>query len=208
VELWNPAHTLRWNTDKRYLTDLERAGVPTVPTTWVSRGARYEPGRSAPDAGSSAIVVKPTVSAAGAETFRFAHATSPAARTAVERLAARGPVMVQPYLDSVETIGERSLIFLGGRYSHTVRRTPLFPRRARRRRETVVPAAPPLRRLGEQVLRACPEEVLYARVDLVRDRERHWRLLELEVTEPSLFFVPYPRGADTLASAVVRRLGS
>ena len=29
-----PAH-LRWNLDKRYLRDLEAAGVPTVPTSWV-----------------------------------------------------------------------------------------------------------------------------------------------------------------------------
>jgi glutathione synthase/RimK-type ligase-like ATP-grasp enzyme len=206
VDLWNRPRTLRWNTDKRYLRDLERAGVPAVPTLWIPRGGSLDPDRLPRSERASPVVVKPAVSAAGEQTFRFADASSTDAWRTVERLASRGWVMVQSYLESVETIGERSLMFLGGRYSHAVRRTPLFPRRVRRRRETLVPASAALRRLAADTIRACPEELLYARVDLVRDRDRRWRLLELEVTEPSLFFGPFPRGAETLAVAIDRRL--
>ena len=206
VDLWNPPRTLRWNTDKRYLRDLERAGVPVVPTVWIPRGGKLDPDKLSPSERAHPVVVKPAVSAAGEETYRFADALSPAALRTAERLATRGAVMVQSYLESVETIGERSLMYLGGRYSHAVRRTPLFPRRNRRRREPVVPASAGLRRLAAETIGACPEELLYARVDVVRGRDRRWRLLELEVTEPSLFFVPYPRGADTLAIAIDRRL--
>ena len=39
VPVHNPPATLRWNIDKRYLRDLERAGVPTVPTVWVEPAA-------------------------------------------------------------------------------------------------------------------------------------------------------------------------
>ncbi len=32
VSIWNPIETVRWNHHKRYLKDLERRGVPIVPT--------------------------------------------------------------------------------------------------------------------------------------------------------------------------------
>lgn len=206
VELWNRPRTLRWNTDKRYLADLEAAGVPTVPTVWVKRGGDCNLTGLIDTEGWDEVVVKPAVSAAGDDTYRVGRRTAKAGQQALDRLAARGTTMVQPYLRSVETTGERSLIFLGGRYSHAVRRTPLFPRRTRRAKETVASAPAELREIAALALRASPEEVLYARVDLVRDGHGAWKLLELELTEPSLFFVPFPRGADRLAAEIGRLL--
>ncbi len=40
VPVRNTPATLRWNIDKHYLRDLERAGVPTVPTVWVEPDSR------------------------------------------------------------------------------------------------------------------------------------------------------------------------
>ena len=37
-----------------------------------------------------------------------------------------GSMMVQPYLASVETGGERSLIYFNGEFSHAVRRSPVL----------------------------------------------------------------------------------
>jgi O-ureido-D-serine cyclo-ligase len=60
--------------------------------------------------------------------------------------------------------------------------------------------------LADQVLAALPfvEPLLYARVDLLRGEDGAPVLLELELTEPSLFF-PYAQGSveryvDTLQS--------
>ena len=36
--LLNPPAVIRWNTDKHYLADLERAGVPTVPSRFIEPG--------------------------------------------------------------------------------------------------------------------------------------------------------------------------
>ena len=36
--LLNPLAVIRWNTDKRYMRDLARAGVPIVPTQFVEPG--------------------------------------------------------------------------------------------------------------------------------------------------------------------------
>jgi hypothetical protein len=46
-------------------------------------------------------------------------------------------------------------------------------------------------------------ELLYARVDLIRDNHGVPCLLELELTEPSLFFAHAPGAAERLVAAVL-----
>ena len=72
----NSPATLRWNIDKHYLLDLERAGVPTVPTQWV------EPGTADADVASltlreGEVVVKPSVSTAYKLAYRGAEVYAP-----------------------------------------------------------------------------------------------------------------------------------
>src|SRR5271169_2557177 len=76
---WDHIHraaaVLRWNLDKRYLRDLEAAGVPTVPTVWIEPAeddAELQPRVRLP---GGEIVVKPAVSGGGFQTARYeAHA--------------------------------------------------------------------------------------------------------------------------------------
>jgi hypothetical protein len=197
--LANPASVLRWNTDKHYLAEFAAAGVPVVPTTYVT-------GDFEPPAGD--YVVKPTVSAGALDTARYGASDSVAARRHVDRLLAAGrEVMVQPYLASVETVQETSLLFLGGSYSHGARKgrvlsdtgalSPtewdLGPR---------VPSAAE-HALAELVLAEVSDPLLYARVDLLAGPDGPV-LLELELTEPFLFLDMSAGAADRLAAAIAR----
>ncbi len=62
--------------------------------------------------------------------------------------------------------------------------------------------------VAERVLAAVPggADLLYARVDLLPGPDGLPVLLELELTEPSLFLWTAPGPADRLADAVVRAL--
>jgi O-ureido-D-serine cyclo-ligase len=51
-------------------------------------------------------------------------------------------------------------------------------------------------------------DLLYGRVDLARDSSGHPMVMELELVEPSLFFVYQPGSVDRFVSALKRRLGS
>ncbi len=62
--LRNPVEVLRWNTDKTYLRDLERRGLPVVPTVWDPATAG-----ELPNAGE--WVVKPSISAGSRDTARW-----------------------------------------------------------------------------------------------------------------------------------------
>jgi hypothetical protein len=205
--LANPVEVLRWNTDKVYLRDLERAGLPVVPTVWDPSAADDLP--DAPE-----WVVKPSVSAGSRDTARWD--TPPAVLAHVAELTGAGrTAMVQPYLTSVDDLGETAMLFIGGGFSHAVRKGPLLApgegvRQDRNSRGDLRPVAPTpaQREVAQAVFDAVPGLVgvdgapLYARIDLVQDADGRPVVLELELTEPSLFLPQAPAAATTLAQAV------
>ncbi|WP_432836813.1 ATP-grasp domain-containing protein [Dactylosporangium sp. CA-092794] len=209
--LANPAAVLEWNTDKRYLRELAAAGIPVVPTDWVEPGAAWTP------AASGEIVVKPAISAGSIDTGRYDLATQaePAAAH-VRRLQDAGRlVMVQPYLGEVDTAGETALLYLGGAFSHAIRKGAILtgPYEAAAelyQEEHIEPRTPAAaeRALADRVLGALPGpagDLLYIRVDLLPSADGPV-VIEVELTEPSLFFATAPGSADRFAAAVERRL--
>lgn len=219
TRLVNPAPVLQWNTDKTYLRDLVGAGLPVVPTDWKVPGDDFTP----PTHGE--YVVKPAVSAGSRDTNRYrAGEHDELAVTHVRELLAAGrTVMVQPYLDAVDTAGETALLFSGGSFSHAIRKGPLLtpamePVAGAYKEEQIQSREPSddEREVAERVLDALAdvsparrEELAYARVDLVPSPDGEPTLLELELTEPSMFLIhdaadgakAAARLADALASA-------
>jgi glutathione synthase/RimK-type ligase-like ATP-grasp enzyme len=220
--LLNPAHVVRWNTDKHYLSDLATIGIPAVATTFVEPDA--EPLQAlqaflATDQASE-FVVKPTVSAGARDTQRYSRSQEFAASNQVARLLDQGrSVMLQPYLPTVDSVGETALIYFDGRFSHAVGKGALLQKDAA---ATATPFAagdissrkadPEELAVGEQTLAAASRllqldrPLSYARVDLIRGDDGHPRLLELELTEPSLFFAQAPGSADRFAASLASRL--
>ena len=194
----NAPEVLRWNTDKRYLQAL---GKTAVQTTFLEPGSSFRP-PSAP------FVVKPSVGAGSIGAASYEAGDSRAQRHVAELHAAGKTVMVQPYVAAIETDGEIALIYLGGRYSHAVRKEPLLavgggPATGLYLEETLTAAqASPLERdVAAHALGAIPfrqEELLYARVDLLPGPA----VLEIELTEPSLFIGYDPDASDRFADAI------
>lgn len=210
--LANPANVLAWNSDKRYLAQLADYGVPVVATVWNPVTIDELP--AAPQ-----WVVKPNVSAGSRDTARWSTAVDALAH-AGELVAAGRHAMVQPYLDGVDTDGETALIFFGGDFSHCARKGPLL-----RTDEGVVDvesrydlsardATPAQHVVARAVLDAVRDLVpggdnlLYARVDLIPAASGEPVLLELEITEPSLFLPHDLAAPDRFAVAVAAALNN
>ncbi|MBQ0906723.1 RimK family alpha-L-glutamate ligase [Micromonospora sp. U21] len=217
--LVNPAEVVRWNTDKRYLAELSAAGVPTVPTFWVGPGETWQPPA---DAGE--YVIKPAVSAGSQDTGRYDLADPEhreLAEAHVRRLTdTRRVTMVQPYLTAVDTEGETALLFLAGpdglAFSHAIRKGPMLtgpdlgPDGLYKVEEITARTATPAQlAVAEKTLAVVPggtAQLLYTRVDLIPGPDGAPILVELELTEPSLF-IGYADGApDRLAEAVATHL--
>ncbi|HEV7554271.1 MAG TPA: hypothetical protein VGO00_02385 [Kofleriaceae bacterium] len=193
----NPRDVVHDNIHKRYLVTLASRGVPVVPTTIVERGGAY----AAIDA--PRIVVKPEVGCASFETHVFAP-DDPAAAVHVARLAKAGAVLVQPYVDSVDSYGERSIVWIDGELTHAIRKTPRFSGDDERI-EGPFPIADDERDVALAALAPYVDRILYGRVDLARDASGRPMVMELELIEPSLFLARHPPALDRFIRGLVRR---
>ena len=218
--LHNPVDVLAWNSDKTYLDELAAAGLPVVPTRTVTpRDTDLAERVDAAAVPTGEVVVKPTVSAGAKDTVRH---SSPAAATAHARqlLAAGRPVLLQPYLPAVDTEGETGLVVVDGTVSHAFRKGALLrpdadPAAGLFAVEQITPRAPDEQqlRLAERVLAHVGHRfraagpLLYARVDMLPGPDGAPLLLEVELTEPSLFLAAGSGAAERFAAAVARRLG-
>ena len=199
TQLANSAPLVAWNTDKRYLRDLETRGVAVVPTTWLSSYDSW----AEPTAGT--CVIKPAVGMASLDAGRYRMGDSDQRQLAlghVRRFQAAGRLaMVQPYLSRIEKDGEMSLVYLRAVFSHALRKRAVltgpdegidrrFQPRGGPNLELCQPTEEQLA-TAERVLAAVPggrEALLYARVDLIPDDDGKPFLMEVELTELQLYF--------------------
>lgn len=203
TRLINDAATLRWNSDKRYLLDLLASGVAVVPTEHVSTGTTIDLAARCATLGWADIVVKPAIgaSAKGAERFTGA-SIAESGQAHVDRLLRRGDALVQPFQAAVETARERSLVYLGGLFSHAFSKPAFLSGTGDGAGETLHEATPAERALAAAALRAAPRPVVYARVDMVPTADGP-RLMELELIEPDLGLRLHPPAAAALAGAIL-----
>ena len=223
--LLNPLDVVRWNTDKRYLAQLESIGIPIVPTDFGVPGDAAGPLVAdclATHPQAAELVVKPAVGAGSRDAKRHRRAAADAMAEHVQGLFDKGrSVLLQPYLASVDSAGETALMYFDGVFSHAIRKGPLLradedPTRALFAAEHIRPRTPDAdeRALADRVIAALPQLVdagyplAYARVDLIRAVDGSPCVLELELAEPSVFLAHAADAAALFADARRVRLAA
>ncbi|MDR0592526.1 MAG: hypothetical protein LBG60_04565 [Bifidobacteriaceae bacterium] len=223
--LANPAPVLEWNTDKHYLADLQRRGVPVVATTWLEPSAQLRArGLHTRMPALGDFVLKPAVAAgsigAGRYTANDSYARGQAIAHALKLLDAGQSVLLQRYLPSVDTRGETSMVFLDGSYAYAVRKNAMLSGPVLTGRiyqtETLEGGYQPTDGellVASSAIAAAMEALgdplrpfLYARADLIQGDDGAPVLLELELTEPSLFPELAAGGIDKVCRAIAGRL--
>ena len=201
VPLLNPVSVVRENLDKRYLGELEEAGVPIVPTVYASSDDQLR--TAVLDHGWNVIVVKPVVGAGSIGTRVFDVKDMGRAEKHLASLGSLG--MVQPFLKSVNRGGERALVWIDGAFTHKIVKSPRFADD-----DESVSDAQELTEdelaFGETVMAKVSDDLLYARVDVMEGDDGEILLSELELIEPSLFFMQNKRALERFSAAVMRRV--
>jgi glutathione synthase/RimK-type ligase-like ATP-grasp enzyme len=211
ARLVNAVSIVRYNIHKSYLADLQRAGIPAVPTVHVARGTEESLAALLASRDLRDVVVKPAVSAASYRTRRVSAAALGAEDEAFYRELVRDrDAMVQPYVRSVDDYGERAVVWIDGEVTHSVRKSPRLGGQ-----DEHVSAALPVAGDEADIARAAVAHAaaraggvtpLYARIDVVRDEGGRPMVSELEMMEPSLFFTQSPAALSRFVRAVARRL--
>ncbi|MET7295302.1 hypothetical protein ABZS79_24720 [Streptomyces griseoloalbus] len=211
TRLANPADVVRWNTDKSYLGELAGAGVPVVDTRYLAPGDALD----LPD--GHEYVVKPTSGAGARFAARYTPEEHDTAVRHLRRMHDEGfTAMVQPYVRSIDTVGERALQFFGGSLLHASRKgavlapgTPYDQRKVAHPGLTAWTPTPAELDVAERALAAVPgaPELLYARVDLVDGEDGRPRVMELELVEPNLFLWLHPGSVPRVVDVVLNAAG-
>jgi hypothetical protein len=212
--LLNPLPAVRWNTHKAYLRDLERRGVPIVPTEWLEARTAVDLARLLAERGWQKAVLKPMVSTNAFATRLLSQAFIAEGQAQLDHLLGSRGVMLQPFLRQTGGYGERSLVFVNGELTHAYRKRSALE--ASEDRFGEMPVTPTLReaKLARAILQHAAELIewgpippffLFARVDLVQDEEGSPRLMELELVEPRLRLADAPWGLERLLQAIVAR---
>ena len=204
VRVFNSVSTLKWNLNKNYLRRFAQAGIPTIPSQWIDAPVDLE--KLCAESGWESCVLKPTISADGHATIRFDAPDARHHQDFLDRHLLKSPMLLQPFLKGVVDNGERSYIYFNKCFSHSVLKKAkagdfLVQLAHGGSVSEVAPRASDLE-LGLRVLKLVPENLLYARVDIVEDSGEIY-LGELELLEPSLYFALNRSSLESFVSALI-----
>jgi glutathione synthase/RimK-type ligase-like ATP-grasp enzyme len=190
VKVLNPLSVIKWNADKHYLHDIAGAGLSVTPSVFAEKGAKINLSKYFTDFRTEKIIVKPVVSGGSKNTFKVTQANVEEVNSQLDILLQEEGFIIQPFLENIETDGEWSFIFFGGKISHSLlKKAKPGDFRVQSTFGGSVHPQKPSKELLAQVqayVDQFAKDCLYSRVDgaIVNDQ---FILMELELIEPFLF---------------------
>lgn len=211
AHLENSLDILGWNIEKTYLKEVEERGVACIPTLWCERFDIAQEDTFFDRLGVDEIVIKPILSAGARDTFRIKVGEFSGVVSALQDAFSDRAFMVQPFLKEIIDPGEFSLFYFGGEHSHTIQKKPKEnDYRVQEEHGGILSKVDPdvdMLAVAEKALALMDEMPLYARVDLV-PYDGAYRLMELELIEPSLYFDQDEEAAPRFADVFDRWMRS
>ncbi|MCF6292422.1 MAG: hypothetical protein L3J04_03400 [Robiginitomaculum sp.] len=204
--LLNSLEILTANSDKQYLLDLAVKGVPTIPTISVDLVTAANVATAFEQFDTDKLVIKPKV---GAGAWRQVLLGKDQPMPPTDELP-EAAALLQPFLPSIQSHGELSMLFYDGEFSHAIRKTP---KAGDYRIQSIYggidnsdePSDPEMQ-LAKTALAALDELPLYARVDIVLGLSDEPLLIELEMIEPYHYVEQGANCGNMLMQVLARRL--
>lgn len=184
ARIFNPLSLIQSNINKCYLLELEKKGIPVVPSEFVEDLAKIDLANK---------VIKPPIGQSG---------------VGVERGESANPLdyplgaIVQPFIPSIQEKGEVCLVFFGGKFRYSILRKPK-EWRANSSYGVSVSAINPKKEwieLGERALEGI--EYLYARVDIFIEP---LLVSEVELIEPALYLSTHKGALQDFRQCLIQR---
>ena len=209
IPVLNEVATLRWNSSKDYLLEIESNGFPCVAGKLLPKGSLTTLDQLFEGVPAKQLVVKPLVSGGAKNTLKISRTDEPAVLEKVMQWVQEEDFLVQPYIKEIVEVGEYSLLFFNGIFSHAVLKTPA-PADFRVQHyyggtiQEITPDAS-LLAAAKSLVDRYAKNTLYARVDgVLIDGVFH--LMELELIEPYLFLGLSDKALPNYKAALKKRL--
>ena len=208
----NSSEVINWNIDKHYLQDLAKNSINIAPTLFIEKKDTISLKQLFEKTNWNEAVLKPAISGAARHTYRINLSNCSEIESVFQKLIKSESMLFQEFLNNITTQGEISLILIGGKYTHAVKKI------AKKgdfrvqddhggRVEKYTPTKEEIE-FAKNCLKSSPFNPMYARVDMVYDNNNELSLSELELIEPELWFRNNPKAAEQLAEEVFKTISS
>ncbi len=206
VKLLNPIEVVRWNSDKRYLKEIEADGLKIIPSVFINKQDLVTLKHYFEKFNTNRLIVKPCISGGAKNTFKVTINDIDAIELQLNQLIQEEDFIIQPFLPEILENGEWSFIFFNGTYSHSLikKAKPGDFRVQPAHGGSVHPQSPnhELIAIAQQYVDLFAKNCLYARVDGTFVNGE-FLLMELELIEPFLFLNTAPENYERYYKALM-----
>jgi glutathione synthase/RimK-type ligase-like ATP-grasp enzyme len=204
IKTLNPLPIVKRNQHKFYLRDLQNAGIDIIPTVFISKNSGLNLSFLMENNWSKAVI-KPAISAGSYATTLFSVDELSKIEAEYADIAVERDLLVQPFMPEIQTMGEISILFFNGVFSHAVLKKPKADDFRVQSQfggayEMYHPDASVLE-TAARIVKTFGNNLLYARVDGVLSNGK-FLLMELELIEPDLYFNHFPEGKINFFNAL------
>ncbi|MCF2949091.1 hypothetical protein L0668_13295 [Paraglaciecola aquimarina] len=210
AQLENSLKVVEWNISKAYLKDLQNQGVSIVPTLWFESFDYAKITSGFEHFSTQEMVIKPLISANADFTYRFTRDSLVGLNNELSDVFSDREFMLQPFLPGIIDEGEYSLFYFDGNYSHAILKKPksgdFRVQEEHGGQLETIQATEDMLTVARHSLAALPDDVLYARVDIIRHKHE-FVVIEIELIEPSLYFNMDPESPQCFVDAFVTKFG-
>lgn len=209
VQVLNEVPTLRWNSSKTYLMEIESQGFPCIAGKILPKGSKPVLDQLHAELNADKLVVKPLVSGGAKNTLKVVRGTEAGMEEKIGNLLQEEDFLAQPFIPEIEQVGEYSLIFFNEKFSHAVLKTPAAADfRVQHYYGGTIQTIEPSEGLlaaAQALVDRFAKNTLYARVDGV-EIDGVFHLMELELIEPYLFLGLSDKAIPNYKAALRKRL--
>jgi glutathione synthase/RimK-type ligase-like ATP-grasp enzyme len=204
IRTLNPLSIIQRNQHKFYLKDLQNQGIDIIPTVFIPKNTGLNLSFLKENNWEKAVM-KPAISAGSYMTTLFSQDEIPTIETEYTPIALERDLLVQPFMSEIQTMGELSLLFFKGIYSHAVLKKPKkddfrIQSQFGGQYQAFIPDNSIIK-TAENIIKTFDGDLLYARVDGIL-KEGKFLLMELELIEPDLYFDYSPEGKKNYLKAL------
>lgn len=173
ANVWNPVEIIKWNIDKTYLIKLKKQGLNVIPTFTSINKLNTQ---------TEDYILKPRY---GTDSYDVRK------RKRKDLNIIPKDFLLQPFIKEIVESGEISIIFIGNKISHAVRKKPKngefrtnYSSGAKWTKENLNAE---YTKQAQAIFDSLKTNLLYARLDVV-EVDGKLMVMEIELTEPFLYF--------------------
>ncbi len=206
IRVFNSVTLVKWNANKQYLSLFEKIEIKMPSFEYCRKSSDILLSEILLKHKWSKAVVKPAVSCGSYNTWMVSQHSNQKDEEMFSDMLLKGDVIVQQFMEEILDAGEVSLIYFNKKFSHAVCKKAIQGefRVQQKFGGTVTPVIPGKKTMAiaAKILEHIEAPLLYARIDGVLNKEGDLWLMEIELTEPNLFFSFCPDACKNFMEAL------